>query len=155
MLCGQQFSGEVVSEDPTSKPKEDVQKSILNYSSEVETRSITFNFNSLAPVKEQSPDSNGKTELDKEQSLDSRVMLDQNEAETDIHSARGQARRAHNNSVNNENEVVVSFRRFDHGEASFSADSFVTHSGPIPFSGSLSLCSDGSATSGRSFAFPE
>ncbi|KAL2510072.1 uncharacterized protein Fot_33719 [Forsythia ovata] len=43
----------------------------------------------------------------------------------------------------------------DYGESSFSAGDHVTYSGPIPFSGSLSLRSDSSAaTSTRSFAFP-
>lgn len=113
-------------------------KSNLVYNSEVKTRSITFNFNSLA-----------------EQSLDSREMIGQNEAEGDIHSARGQVQRASNNNMSYGNEAGASLRRFDRGEVSFSADSFVSHSGPIPFSGSLSLCSEGSAASGRSFAFPE
>ncbi|XP_051121964.1 uncharacterized protein LOC127245251 isoform X2 [Andrographis paniculata] len=42
----------------------------------------------------------------------------------------------------------------DEGEMSSSAESFITFSGPIPFSGNLSHRSDGSATSGKSFAFP-
>ncbi|KAL2484693.1 Ureide permease 1 [Abeliophyllum distichum] len=45
--------------------------------------------------------------------------------------------------------------QYDGGESSFSAGDHVTYSGPIPFSGSLSLRSDSSAaTSTRSFAFP-
>lgn len=120
-------------------PQEGVPKNNLAYNSEVKTRSITFNFNSLA-----------------EHSLDSREMIDQDEAEGGIHSARGQAQRASDNNMSYGNEAGASLRRFDRGEVSFSADSFVSHSGPIPFSGgSLSLCSEGSAASGRSFAFPE
>lgn len=42
----------------------------------------------------------------------------------------------------------------DMGETSFSAASLITYSGPIAFSGSLSHRSDGSTTSGKSFAFP-
>ncbi|XP_022887531.1 uncharacterized protein LOC111403312 isoform X1 [Olea europaea var. sylvestris] len=45
--------------------------------------------------------------------------------------------------------------QWDEGESSFSAGDHVTYSGPIPFSGSLSLRSESSAaTSTRSFAFP-
>ncbi|KAI4381398.1 hypothetical protein MLD38_007470 [Melastoma candidum] len=48
--------------------------------------------------------------------------------------------------------------RHDHGESSFSyagpVSGSVTYSGPIAFSGSLSLRSDSSTTSTRSFAFP-
>ncbi|KAG8383004.1 hypothetical protein BUALT_Bualt05G0138700 [Buddleja alternifolia] len=40
------------------------------------------------------------------------------------------------------------------GELSFSAASLITYSGPIAYSGSLSVRSDSSATSARSFAFP-
>lgn len=46
---------------------------------------------------------------------------------------------------------VVSQLQYEEGERSFSA---VTYSGSIAYSGSLSLRSDGSTTSGRSFAFP-
>lgn len=49
---------------------------------------------------------------------------------------------------------VVSPLQHDMGETSFSAASMITYSGPIAFSGSLSHRSDGSTTSGKSFAFP-
>ncbi|KAL1569851.1 hypothetical protein AAHA92_01277 [Salvia divinorum] len=42
----------------------------------------------------------------------------------------------------------------DMGETSFSAASMITYSGPIAYSGSVSHRSDGSTTSGKSFAFP-
>lgn len=224
-FCGQQFSsGKEVSEGPVATsteagPKEDVQASILCYNSEVETKSITFNFNSLAPAV--GGITSGKTEHVEEQSLFSREVIDQKEAEADIlsvsrqvqrsskdaspgdipdqsinkdgltkdFSARSEAQSVSSNddeksadlslkshqlasskSVNPVNsggqatsshvlqhdgrDHVVSLRRFDQGESSFSADDFITHSGPIAFSGSISLRSDGSATSGRSFAFP-
>ncbi|XP_057809902.1 uncharacterized protein LOC131024408 isoform X2 [Salvia miltiorrhiza] len=181
-----------------ARPKEDVQTSSLNYNSKVETRSITFNFNSLAPVVGGAK--NGKTELIKEQSVDSKEVTHQKNEESDIFTDPRQsqwsskdtntreisgkslnndafpndfsARDQPQNSSSNDNALaldqsldckddkyadntpVASLRRYDLGESSFSADSFITHSGPIAFSGNVSLRSDGSATSGRSFAFP-
>lgn len=227
-LPDQFSSGRVVSEGPAATSteagaKEDVQASILCYNSKVETRSITFNFNSLAPAV--GGITSGKTEHVEEQSLDSREVIDQKDAEADILSdsrpvqrgskdtspgdipdqsinkdgfpndfaARSQAQSVSSNddeksadlslkshqlasskSVNPvnsggqatsshvlqhedrdpNNDPVVSLRRYDQGESSFSADDFILHSGPMAFSGSISLRSDGSATSGRSFAFP-
>ncbi|XP_073138858.1 uncharacterized protein [Henckelia pumila] len=55
---------------------------------------------------------------------------------------------------NSDNVSVVSQTQYDGADLSHSAASFVTFSGPIAYSGSLSLRSDGSATSTRSFAFP-
>ncbi|XP_043715692.1 uncharacterized protein LOC122664072 [Telopea speciosissima] len=50
------------------------------------------------------------------------------------------------------------FIQHGHGESSFSAvgppSASISHSGPIPYSGSISLRSDSSTTSTRSFAFP-
>ncbi|XP_073057635.1 uncharacterized protein [Primulina eburnea] len=55
---------------------------------------------------------------------------------------------------NSDNVSVVSQIHYDEADSSHSAASFVMFSGPIAYSGSLSLRSDGSATSTRSFAFP-
>ncbi|XP_073131595.1 uncharacterized protein [Henckelia pumila] len=49
---------------------------------------------------------------------------------------------------------IVGPVQYDEGESSFSAGDLATYSGPISHSGNLSLRSDSSATSGRSFAFP-
>ncbi|XP_057777427.1 uncharacterized protein LOC130995938 [Salvia miltiorrhiza] len=49
---------------------------------------------------------------------------------------------------------VANQLQHDMGETSFSAASMITYSGPIAYSGSLSHRSDGSTTSGKSFAFP-
>ncbi|KAG6426181.1 hypothetical protein SASPL_110399 [Salvia splendens] len=49
---------------------------------------------------------------------------------------------------------VANQLQHDMGETSFSAASMIAYSGPIAFSGSLSHRSDGSTTSGKSFAFP-
>ncbi|KAH6762957.1 18S pre-ribosomal assembly protein gar2-like protein [Perilla frutescens var. hirtella] len=173
-LPDQFSSGGVVSEGPAATlteagPKEDVRATILCYNSEVETRSITFNFNSPTPVV--GGIANEKSELVKEQS-DSREVIDQKDAKVDIfsYSRKDQACSVGNSNMKTDDEEdmfaeshilqhkdsgsVVSLRKYDQGESSFSADDFIVHSGPIAFSGSLSLCSDGSATSGRSFAFP-
>ncbi|KAL9166368.1 hypothetical protein ABFS82_05G025000 [Erythranthe guttata] len=59
------------------------------------------------------------------------------------------------NSVNSEVTLGGSnFLKRDEGETSFSAGGLITFSGPAAYSGSISHRSDGSATSGRSFAFP-
>ncbi|KZV48056.1 dentin sialophosphoprotein-like [Dorcoceras hygrometricum] len=55
---------------------------------------------------------------------------------------------------NSDEASVISQLRHDDGESSFTAAGLITYSGPIAYSGSLSLRSDGSAASGRSFAFP-
>ncbi|KAL7110423.1 hypothetical protein ACP275_05G025300 [Erythranthe tilingii] len=61
-------------------------------------------------------------------------------------------------SVNSANSEVTfggsNFLKRDEGETSFSAGGLITFSGPAAYSGSISHRSDGSATSGRSFAFP-
>ncbi|XP_073055054.1 uncharacterized protein [Primulina eburnea] len=71
------------------------------------------------------------------------------------HDGRGMEQHSINHGHNNSDEVsVVSQLRHDEGESSFTAAGLITFSGPIANSGSLSLRSDGSAASGRSFAFP-
>ncbi|XP_047967094.1 uncharacterized protein LOC125211381 isoform X1 [Salvia hispanica] len=161
-LPDQQFSEGPAATSTEARPKEDVQKSSLKYNSQVETRSITFNFNSLGATS-------GETELIKEHPVDSREVIE-SEIPSDTRQ-RGQPQDSSINDMNNNNNAldqsldckddraadngpVVSLRRYDPGESSFSADSYITHSGPIAFSGNVSLRSDGSATSGRSFAFP-
>ncbi|GFP87282.1 hypothetical protein PHJA_000871900 [Phtheirospermum japonicum] len=156
----------------------------LSYNSKVESQIITFNFNSPATeppgvvtngitekVNEQSVDStNGITEKVNEQSVDSTNQPDQSvhcdsSKKTSIENVDDQllpdhkeceshdADSAHVSRVNN--EPVVSLEKYEQGESSFSvASGFIAHSGPIPCSGSISFRSDGSATSGRSFAFP-
>ncbi|XP_042020894.1 uncharacterized protein LOC121768444 isoform X2 [Salvia splendens] len=157
-----QFSEGPAATSTEASLKEDVQKSSLKYNSQVETRSITFNFNSLGATS-------GETEIIKEQPVDSREVIE-SEIPSDTRQ-RGQPQDSSRNDMNNNNTAldqsldckddraadngpVVSLLRYDPGESSFSADSYITHSGPIAFSGNVSLRSDGSATSGRSFAFP-
>ncbi|XP_047967627.1 uncharacterized protein LOC125211753 isoform X2 [Salvia hispanica] len=66
---------------------------------------------------------------------------------------------AHASEANNDKREsgdipVANQLQQDMGETSFSAASMITYSGPIAYSGSVSHRSDGSTTSGKSFAFP-
>ncbi|XP_073134316.1 uncharacterized protein [Henckelia pumila] len=71
------------------------------------------------------------------------------------HDGQGIEQQSIKHGRKNSDEVsVVSQLRHDEGESSFTAAGLITFSGPIANSGSLSLRSDGSAASGRSFAFP-
>ncbi|KAL0372539.1 UNVERIFIED_CONTAM: hypothetical protein Scaly_0935500 [Sesamum calycinum] len=202
-------------------PKEDLQASILCYNSEVENGSITFNFNSLAPVV--AGVTNGTTEVVKEQSFDSGDSLNHKDANLDtsmgkVHElfpaikhgfSNDSSATSHTHSVSSEdisdkdvhnqspdhkeknsdglsadsqlpiainsiksdgqaaelhvlehehkdsgNGSVVGHGKYEQEEPSFSAAGLITFSGPIVYSGSLSVRSDGSAASGRSFAFP-
>ncbi|KAK4410415.1 Protease 2 [Sesamum angolense] len=220
------------------EPKEDVQASSLLYNSKVESGSITFNFNSPAPVlagitnrltenvKEQSFDSGGDMQELKDADVDnlpdggqvrctggstadvqepSLIIKNGNSdgssttshvppvgikerSEENVHEQTPEnkddnstdlsqdcqlqfpnnksqssrkddvqalelnvPRHEHRNSGNGS---VVSQLQYDAGETSFSAAGLISYSGPIAFSGSLSHRSDGSTTSGRSFAFP-
>ncbi|KAK4381509.1 hypothetical protein Sango_2960700 [Sesamum angolense] len=202
-------------------PKEDLQASILCYNSEVENGSITFNFNSLAPVV--AGVTNGTTEVVKEQSFDSGDSLNHKDANLDtsmgkvhelfpaikhglsndssatshthpvssedisdkdvhdqspdhkekssdglstdsqlpiaINSIKSDGQAAESHVLEHEhkdfgNGSVVGHGKYEQEESSFSAAGLITFSGPIVYSGSLSVRSDGSAASGRSFAFP-
>lgn len=220
--------------------KEDVQASSLYFNSKVENGSITFDFNSPAPLI--AGNTNRSTESKEEHSVDSGDMLDHKNSDSDnlsdtskvdlngskdttsiveIHeesplnikndfpndfSATSQAQFVSiNNEISNDSSAtsqaqsvsikdmtdnnkvhdqfsdnkdeepdglspdnlvlelassksngnaVVSREKYDEGELSFSAAGLITYAGPVAYTGSLSLRSDGSATSGRSFAFP-
>lgn len=60
--------------------------------------------------------------------------------------------------VKSDDQIVTSHIRHSLGESSFSAigpmSGRISYSGPVPYSGSISLRSDSSTTSTRSFAFP-
>ncbi|XP_073303576.1 uncharacterized protein [Primulina huaijiensis] len=72
------------------------------------------------------------------------------------HDGQGIEQHSIKHERKNSDEVsVISQLRHDEGESSFTAaGGLITFSGPIAYTGSLSLRSDGSAASGRSFAFP-
>ncbi|KAL0430023.1 UNVERIFIED_CONTAM: hypothetical protein Sradi_0628300 [Sesamum radiatum] len=225
---------DVASSEEKQGPKEDVQASSLLYNSKVESGSITFNFNSPAPVL--AGITNRLTENVKEQSFDSGDMQEHKDADVDNLPDGGQVRctgsstadvqepsliikngnfggssainhvppvgikerseeNVHEQTPGNKednsadlsqdrqlqfpnnksqssrkddvqavepnvprhehrNSGNVSQLQYDAGETSFSAAGLISYSGPIAFSGSLSHRSDGSTTSGRSFAFP-
>ncbi|KAL0408769.1 UNVERIFIED_CONTAM: hypothetical protein Sradi_1811300 [Sesamum radiatum] len=202
---------------PAAGPKEDLQASILYYNSEVENGSITFNFNPLAPVV--AGVTNGRTEVVKEQSFDSRDGLKHKDANLDtsmgnvhelspaikhgvstdisatshthsvsskdisnqdVHDQSPDHKEKNSdgpstdsqlplaiNSIKSDGQAVESlvlghehkdsgngYGKYEQEESSFSSAGLITFSGPIVYSGSLSVRSDGSAASGRSFAFP-
>lgn len=118
----------------------------LVYNSKVENGSITFDFDSLAPAdsgREECPE-NGDSECLETQKTS---MLE--EGISDAHTVSRQLQRG---------QGETSFSAVGHGEESFSAvgslASLINYPGPIPYSGSVSLRSDSSTTSTRSFAFP-
>ncbi|KAG6399932.1 hypothetical protein SASPL_141418 [Salvia splendens] len=61
---------------------------------------------------------------------------------------------ANHDKRESEDVPVANQLQQDMGETSFSAASMITYAGPIAYSGSVSHRSDGSTTSGKSFAFP-
>lgn len=106
----------------------------LSYNSKVEIRSITFDFDTSVPMasgKEKCPCNGGSEHLGTQ---DSSRLDDPN------------------------TEPVSSQLQYVNGESSFSAagpvSGLISYSGPIAYSGSVSLRSDSSTTSTRSFAFP-
>ncbi|KAL8035352.1 hypothetical protein ABFS82_12G089100 [Erythranthe guttata] len=124
--------------------EEDVEaSSSVLYNSEVESGTITFNFDSTVTENmkpQDSVDSSSVTSNNIDCVGSSKDREDENEK----------------NSEQNEGSSAIISRqmKYEEGETSFAAASLVTYSGPIAYSGSLSLRSDGSAASGRSFAFP-
>ncbi|KAG8366495.1 hypothetical protein BUALT_Bualt17G0086000 [Buddleja alternifolia] len=146
-------------------PKEDVQARSLLYNSEIESGSITFNFNAPEKVKEQSVDSGVVHDDQKDSNADKGSVHEQpsiiDDGKSDDSSADGQVQSGDSKSRSEENvheqQSLSSSTNNDEqafeGESSFAVGR-VTYSGPISFSGSVSLRSEGSATSGRSFAFP-
>ncbi|KAK6921865.1 hypothetical protein RJ641_012372, partial [Dillenia turbinata] len=107
----------------------------LRYNSKVENGSITFDFKSSKPES--------RTGEEISQTSDSQHVENQNTTVLE-----------HEKS---ESLAVSSHLQHGHGESSFSMAgplSSITYSGPIPYSGSISLRSDSSTTSTHSFAFP-
>ncbi|CAA0833045.1 18S pre-ribosomal assembly protein gar2-related [Striga hermonthica] len=130
--------------------KENVQTSVLPYNSKVESKSITFDFD--PPLCEGTAGGilNGEPENSNSYRFSDSIQVQNTGTEEgDEESLQVE------NGVINGNETVVDQEKYEHDdESSFSNGGFVPQSGLIPFSGSISFRSDGSATSGRSFAFP-
>ncbi|GAV79538.1 hypothetical protein CFOL_v3_23003 [Cephalotus follicularis] len=107
----------------------------LSYNSKVETGSITFDFNSGAPAASDRKECPQITESE---------CLDDTQSSSRLEDA--------------DIQLVTSQTQHSHGESSFSTagpiSGSIIYSGPIAYSGSVSLRSDSSTTSTRSFAFP-
>lgn len=141
---------DAVSSSPTkdSAAEETTGSSLSNelyYNSKVESGSITFDFDSLAPAV-----SGRKLSLEKGDSgLETKKM---SELENGISETQTVSRQLQHG------QGEVSFSAASQGEESFSAlgtlSSLINFSGPVTNSGSVSLRSDSSTTSTRSFAFP-
>lgn len=118
----------------------------LAYNSKVEKGSITFDFDSSAR-----PDSSTEECLEKGNSeiLATQSTSKLEEGISDAPTVSRQLQRG---------QGETSFSLAGPGEENFStvgpSPSFIGYSGPIAYSGSLSLRSDSSTTSTRSFAFP-
>ncbi|KAK9276516.1 hypothetical protein L1049_006050 [Liquidambar formosana] len=125
---------------PVSAAEESNDSSLVNelaYNSKVESGSITFDFDSS--TAEASGREEASPNGDSEQPLETPNMSRHEEGISD-------------------NLTVSSQVQHGLGESSFSKvgplSGLITYSGPIAYSGSLSLRSDSSTTSTRSFAFP-
>ncbi|XP_030443597.1 uncharacterized protein LOC115665891 [Syzygium oleosum] len=107
----------------------------LSYCSKVESGSITFSFNASAPESSDRGESSSNGNKEEREGQN-------------VQRADGASDRRTDSSLG----------RHDFGESSFSVagpvSGSITYSGPIAYSGSLSLRSDSSTTSARSFAFP-
>lgn len=110
----------------------------LSYNSKVENGSITFDFDSLAPAASGT-----------EECLETQKTSKLEEGISDAHTVSRQLQRG---------QGETSFSAVGHGEENFRSvcplASLINYSGPIAYSGSVSLRSDSSTTSTRSFAFP-
>lgn len=139
----------------------------LHYNSKVESGTITFDFKSPKPAIDSHADESAEnSHEDVLKSAD--VLNDKHENLTDQSAAPVVER----GSSTDKNETTVhetktqSQDAVDHpnqvhrggGESSFSStgpfSGLITYSGPMAYSGSISLRSDSSTTSTRSFAFP-
>ncbi|OVA16902.1 hypothetical protein BVC80_9049g32 [Macleaya cordata] len=115
----------------------------LPSNSEVESGTITLDIDSLPP-----PTTSGREEEDNPQKTDFQQTLQTVNRlghEEDLQDSKTASSRSF-------------FIQHGHGESSFSSvgphSGPIAYSGPIPYSGSISLRSDSSTTSTRSFAFP-
>ncbi|KAL3510988.1 hypothetical protein ACH5RR_030389 [Cinchona calisaya] len=134
----------------------------LHYNSKVESGTFTFDFKSPKPAVDS--DMDGNAEFSHEGSLKSDGVAHHKHGNLNDHSAATMAECERGTSMNEPKTQLQD--AVDHpgqfqrgvGESSFSSPGHVsgviTYSGPIAYSGSLSLRSDSSTTSNRSFAFP-
>ncbi|GER50466.1 18S pre-ribosomal assembly protein gar2 [Striga asiatica] len=137
--------GERFSHDQKVTLKENVQTSILPYNSKIESKSITFDFD--PPLSEETTAGISNVQGRKNSNFYG--------TSDSIQEGHEESLKVENGVIIDGNEPVVDQEKTEHDyESSFSNDGFAPQSGLIPFSGSISFRSDGSAASGRSFAFP-
>lgn len=124
------------------------------YNNEFENGSMTFNINSISPMGGE--EHHGNTNLNYPTLMTSSAGTQECHGRSD--SAIATQVSTNLDYRTSDGQLVSSQTAHDIGESSFSAvDSFaglVTYSGPIAYSGSVSLRSESSSTSTRSFAFP-
>ncbi|CAK9313122.1 unnamed protein product [Citrullus colocynthis] len=126
------------------------------YNNEFENGSIAINFNSISSM------ANGEEEHHGNPNLNSPAPMTSNEETEECHgrsdSVIGTQGSTNLDYRTSDSRLVSSQNPHNIGESSFSAvdppASLVTYSGPIAYSGSISLRSESSTTSTRSFAFP-
>ncbi|XP_057961412.1 uncharacterized protein LOC131153251 isoform X3 [Malania oleifera] len=135
-------SEEVNLESPALSAGEELNSSSimqkLSYDSKVESGSITFHFDSATPAASSSGKHPASNDYEQPHETHHLSRLDDRISDCGV--------------------ALSSLLHHSTGEASFSAagplSGAITYSGPVAYSGSLSLRSDSSTTSTRSFAFP-
>ncbi|XP_038886032.1 uncharacterized protein LOC120076323 [Benincasa hispida] len=123
---------------------------------ESENGSITLNFNSISPVANGGEEHHGNPNLNYPAPMTSSAGTQEcHERSDSVIGTQVSTNLEHRTS---DSRLVSNQSLHDIGESSFSAvdplASLVTYSGPIAYSGSISLRSESSTTSTRSFAFP-
>ncbi|KAG7029588.1 hypothetical protein SDJN02_07928, partial [Cucurbita argyrosperma subsp. argyrosperma] len=134
----------------TAEPPKDVNRTHQSaYNNESENGSIAFNFNSISPVANGAEEHHGNTNLNYPAPITSSAVTQEwrgSDSGTQV-STNLECRTSDSRQISSQST-------YDIGESSFSAAdplaSLITYSGP----GSVSLRSESSTTSTRSFAFP-
>lgn len=136
----------------------------LRFNSKVESGTITFDFRSSKPAV----DMDGSAENSHKESLSSEDIPEPKysnfndlSASTFVESPSRAVKNENIHEPKNQSRDVTNLSgqvQRGEGESSFSSSGpvsgLITYSGPIAYSGSISLRSDSSTTSTRSFAFP-
>lgn len=169
------------------EPRNSITAKELPYSSKVEKKRITFNFNPTSePAPQIDTSESPGTEIKDPETTEKNEVEDtedrpqtgvsgsvespeeNNKAPCQLQDVTAQTQssdsgrhRTHPTALFGEESVPGSqfvSGHFQFGESSFSAagpmSDRINYSGPVPYSGSISLRSDSSTTSTRSFAFP-
>ncbi|KAI9168866.1 hypothetical protein LWI28_003049 [Acer negundo] len=153
----------LASSDVGSESEESIKNNIvekLSYNSKVETGSITFDFDASAPTAKGTEDCPHHGESAPIESPDTSKNEDspRKSVSSQAHSGVGESSFRVSGTEDAPRHSVSSQAHGGIGESSFSVSGsvpgLITYSGPIAFSGNLSVRSDSSTTSTRSFAFP-